>query len=859
MRNKLLLSTMCLSFALPIITPAHAANMPSPDTYTNLIGMKFVVRIEPGSFKMGNLTETLPFDMMPQDGGPGNRMDHLRAGDFDERPVHKVKITKPFYMGAFEVTNFQYELFDPGHKALRGRDETSTDDDEAVVNVSWYDAQAFCKWLSDIEALTYRLPTEAEWEYACRAGTTSNYYCGQRLPKEYHKNQWLIRGRPDGVKITVGKTPPNPWGLYDMHGNVEEWCLDWYGPYKPDAQTDPVGYAEGDFRVTRGGSHSTYAYYLRSANRAAMMPRAKNWLIGFRVVIADFPKTEPLDPPPPPLNQQHVKQRTPVDALKGPDPSVPYFEGPKPFVVMPPDSAGPVFALHNHDPAIVECPNGDLIACWYTCLAEKNRELAQAASRLPYGAKQWQPASPFWDAPDRNDHAPLMWYDDNDTIYHFTGVGFGAGYNNMAVVMRTSTDNGATWSRGRMILPEFKNGHMPVEAAFRTNDGAIAFTSDATPTLWISHDEGISWKSCGGAISGNHPGVTQLRDGTLFGLTRDTKVDGMMPIVTSKDMGKTWDYKPSEFPPIHGGQRLVLFRTRQGPLFFASLANESLEITDASGTKRNIRGLFVAVSEDEGKTWPYKRLVTDDGPGKGVGSLNGYVFTMSQRIGEHLGYFAGCQATNGVIHLISSRQHYAFNLKWAMTPAPPIKYPPMPVKHIVETFDGPELANDGWIDYKSYTGTFDGKGSFRIFNPGRQGGINRAVGYGSFQADFTLKNFLFHPKGRSYQGVGLIFEDGLHAKCAVYIRKNDIGPGEAPDVTFDETPRLIKIRTIWNLDKKQWRVFYGFNGEEPVNELPASKKGMFLQRPFTESVGCAVLAQHAGFDIDYLEIKPLAD
>jgi len=763
MRNKLLLSTMCLSFALPIITPAHAANMPSPDTYTNLIGMKFV-RIEPGSFKMGNLTETLPFDMMPQDGGPGNRMDHLRAGDFDERPVHKVKITKPFYMGAFEVTNFQYELFDPGHKALRGRDETSTDDDEAVVNVSWYDAQAFCKWLSDIEALTYRLPTEAEWEYACRAGTTSNYYCGQRLPKEYHKNQWLIRGRPDGVKITVGKTPPNPWGLYDMHGNVEEWCLDWYGPYKPDAQTDPVGYAEGDFRVTRGGSHSTYAYYLRSANRAAMMPRAKNWLIGFRVVIADFPKTHPLDPPPPPLNQQHVKQRNPVDALKGPDPSVPYFEGPKPFVVMPPDSAGPVFALHNHDPAIVECPNGDLIACWYTCLAEKNRELAQAASRLPYGAKQWQPASPFWDAPDRNDHAPLMWYDDNDTIYHFTGVGFGAGYNNMAVVMRTSTDNGATWSRGRMILPEFKNGHMPVEAAFRTNDGAIAFTSDATPTLWISHDEAISWKSCGGAISGNHPGVTQLRDGTLFGLTRDTKVDGMMPIVTSKDMGKTWDYKPSEFPPIHGGQRLVLFRTRQGPLFFASLANESLEITDASGTKRNIRGLFVAVSEDEGKTWPYKRLVTDDGPGKGVGSLNGYVFTMSQRIGEHLGYFAGCQATNGVIHLISSRQHYAFNLKWAMTPAPPIKYPPMPVKHIVETFDGPELANDGWIDYKSYTGTFDGKGSFRIFNPGRQGGINRAVGYGSFQADFTLKNFLFHPKGRSYQGVGLIFEDGLHAK-----------------------------------------------------------------------------------------------
>ncbi|MHC4864320.1 MAG: SUMF1/EgtB/PvdO family nonheme iron enzyme [Planctomycetota bacterium] len=482
--------TLCVMTQKPVV----AAQMPTEERFTNSIGMKFV-RIGPGSFEMGNMTELLPFDMMPQDGGPGNRMDHLRAGDFDERPVHEVTITKPFYMAVLEVTNLQYELFDASHKKLRGEDDTSTDDDEAVVNVNWHDAQRFCKWLSQKDGMAYRLPTEAEWEYACRAGTTSNYYCGERLPKEYHKNQWLIRGRPDDIKITVGKTPANPWGLYDMHGNVEEWCQDWYGPYTAESQTDPVGYVEGDFRVTRGGSHSTYAYFLRSANRAGMMPRAKNWLIGFRVVIGELPKSRPLSVPPPPLNQQKVEQRDPASALKGPDPKVPYFEGPKPFVVIPPASAGPVFALHNHDPAIVECPNGDLIACWYTCLAEKNRELAQAASRLRYGAKEWQQASPFWDAPDRNDHAPLMWYDDDKTLYHFTGVGFGAGYNNMVVVMRTSTDNGATWSRGRIIVDEFDGGHMPVEGAFRMNDGAIAFTSDGHPTLWISHDEGISWKS----------------------------------------------------------------------------------------------------------------------------------------------------------------------------------------------------------------------------------------------------------------------------------------------------------------------------------------------------------------------------
>jgi len=853
MKNSILSTAIILVNAAAVF----AAGMPTAGEYTNSIGMKFV-RIEPGAFKMGQLSESLPFDMMPEDGGPGIRMDHLRFGDFDEKPVHSVTITRPFYMAVFEVTNYQYELFDQGHKLLRGKDEgISKGDNEAVINVSWYDAQAFCQWLSDMEGLPYRLPTEAEWEYACRAGTTSNFYTGERLPKDYRKKQWLIRGREE-VGIHVGATPANPWGLHDMHGNVEEWCYDWYGPYSASAQTDPIGCADSDFRVTRGGSHSTYIYYLRSSNRMGEMPENKHWLLGFRVVLGELPDTKPLQPPPAPANQQNVEQRNPASVMTAPDPHKPYFEGPKPFVRMPASSAGPVYALHNHDPAIVECPNGDLIACWYTCLAEKNRELAQAASRLRWGAKEWEPASPFWDAPDRNDHAPAMWFDDKDTIYHFSGVGFGAGYNNMVVIMRTSKDNGATWSKARIILPGHKGGHMPVEAVFRTNDGSIALTSDGHPTLWLSGDEGVTWKSCGGAISGNHPGVTQLKDGRLYAFTRDTAIEGKMPYIISTDNGKTWEYKPSDFPTIHGGQRLVLLKLREGALFFASLANKPITITDAAGVQRKVRGLFAAVSTDDGKTWPYRRLVTDDSPGKGVGSTNGYVFTMSQRIGEHLGYFAVCQGTNGLIHLVSSRQHYTFNLKWAMTPAPALKYPPMPVKHIVETFDGPELANDGWIDYKSYIGTFDGKGSYSIYAAGRQSGINRAVGEGSFETYFVLKNFRFHPEGRSFQGAGLIFEDGLAAKRAVYIRKGDIGLGESADIKFDKTPDVVKIRTTWNLKTKQWRVFYGLNGEEPVNEMPMSKKGIYMQTPFTEAVGCAILAQNGGVDLDHFEIKPLS-
>jgi formylglycine-generating enzyme required for sulfatase activity len=266
--------------------------------YTNSIGMK-LVRIEPGTFTMGKqpgplceeLIDPLSYPtrsslhkMYPH-GDPSKFQvvnGHVRNGDFDEHPAHTVRITKPYYMGAFEVTNKQYELFDPSHKKLRGKNGFSTEDDEAVVYVNFYEAQAFCKWLCDKEGLHYRLPTEAEWEYACRAGTTTNYSTGDTLPKTFHKNQrrtsFNLPG--DNVKLTVGQTPPNPWGLYDMHGNVEQWCSDWYGPYISAYQVDPIGRVEGDFKVTRGGSHGTNLYYLRSANRMGTLPTNKHWLIG---------------------------------------------------------------------------------------------------------------------------------------------------------------------------------------------------------------------------------------------------------------------------------------------------------------------------------------------------------------------------------------------------------------------------------------------------------------------------------------------------------------------------------------------------------------------------------------------------
>jgi len=169
MKNKPIpaILVICLTMGLSCfkaVPESPSAQM--PDTFVNSIGTKFV-RIEPGSFLMGQ----------------------KQGGDWDERPVHEVSITAPFYMAVTEVTNVQYEQFDPEHGKLRGKLGFSRQDDEAVIFVSSHDAAKFCEWLSEKEGKPYRLPTEAEWEYACRAGTTTAYNTGDDLPDIYCKSQ----------------------------------------------------------------------------------------------------------------------------------------------------------------------------------------------------------------------------------------------------------------------------------------------------------------------------------------------------------------------------------------------------------------------------------------------------------------------------------------------------------------------------------------------------------------------------------------------------------------------------------------------------------------------------------------------
>jgi len=191
----------------------------------------------------------------------------------DEDPQHEVTVTKPFYMGVYPVTDAQYG-------AVVGRFSQLTA--APATYVSWEQAVQFCSRLSRKMGKTVRLPTEAEWEYACRAGGRGPYYFGADPAKEFPERAGGSR-RGSGGPRTVGLHPPNAWGLYDMHGCVWQWCSDFYGPYAATAQRDPKGLLSGDYHVRRGGASESSDALLRDAARDK--GRGAHPATGFRVVV----------------------------------------------------------------------------------------------------------------------------------------------------------------------------------------------------------------------------------------------------------------------------------------------------------------------------------------------------------------------------------------------------------------------------------------------------------------------------------------------------------------------------------------------------------------------------------------------
>jgi len=198
----------------------------------------------------------------------------------DEKPQHRVRITQPFYLGIYEVTQAEYECvmeFNPSGFKESGPLSP-------VEYVSWDDAAEFCRRLSEKEGMTYRLPTESEWEYACRAGSVTHYSFGDG-DSALGEHAWYI-GNSEAKTHAVGQKRPNAWGLWDMHGNVWEWCADWYGPYDKEIGDNPTGPSAGTGRVYRGGGWTDTAEYCRSARRycfAGHGGRGNN--LGFRIAL----------------------------------------------------------------------------------------------------------------------------------------------------------------------------------------------------------------------------------------------------------------------------------------------------------------------------------------------------------------------------------------------------------------------------------------------------------------------------------------------------------------------------------------------------------------------------------------------
>lgn len=578
--------------------------------------------------------------------------------DYDEAPVHEVWVDS-FRMSICEITNRQYEAFDRKHNR-----EFSVGDNDAVVNVTWEDANAYCKWLSRQTGKNYRLPTEAEWEYACRAGTTTPYYTGNSLPSAMQKEQGTNR-KLKFVNLTVGQTDPNAFGLYDMHGNVEEWCLDWYGPYSSAAQTNPGGPSMGLYRVARGGSHNTPVKYLRSANRSAATPDDHHNQIGFRVVECDTELSYSEPSTTVPANMNNVSQEK---HNWGSASSSAFFMEPIPFVVQPTD--GTPFYSHNHQPAVTWCDNGDLLAIWFTTVDENGREMEVVGSRLRKGASEWEPASTFFKVPDRNMTGSALCHLPDGKLLHMNGVGNSGDWLNLALSMRMSSDNGATWTAPVLVDSNHGARHQVIAGTIVLKDGTIAQCCDGTaegqgPTaLYLSTDGGKTWTDQGDAedddftlvepgrnIAGIHAGLAELNNGALMAVGRGTNiaVSGKTPKSLSTDRGKTWTYSLTDWPLIGSGQRQVLIRLQEGPIMMATFMTN---------------GMTIFLSEDEGATWSSGKLLTDGKTRNLDGGAFTGNFTMDATHAEPKGYFCATQTPDGTIHLLSSRIHYRFNLAW---------------------------------------------------------------------------------------------------------------------------------------------------------------------------------------------------
>jgi Neuraminidase (sialidase) len=290
----------------------------------------------------------------------------------------------------------------------------------------------------------------------------------------------------------------------------------------------------------------------------------------------------------------------------------------------------------------------------------------------------------FFNIKNRNQTGLSLYQKKDGEIYFVNGVGAGIGYReNLAGIIMKSSDNGATWSKPRKIAErgDVENVFQPINGMQYLTNGSFIIPSDSplrskdgASSLWVSKDGGQNWSNSKTSVTGIHAAIVESdnRELIAFGRRMGKKNILPLPVSSSKDFGESFESSNSIFPNIGGGQRASLIKTGPNELVLLSFTNRSykgqqqMTFEHSEGSFQGL-GMFVSVSEDNGETWPWKRLLThveDDSEFRLDGGGNTGEFILSRSQAEPAGYSVLVQAPNGVIHAFSSRLHYQFNVSW---------------------------------------------------------------------------------------------------------------------------------------------------------------------------------------------------
>jgi formylglycine-generating enzyme required for sulfatase activity len=630
-----------LLFALPLQkdgTLTAPANEQPPALAPD--GIPRTVAIPAGHFLMGADAAALPASLTQGFGVMSVRPDH---GDFDELPAHAVRITHAFRLAVTQVSPAEFQQFDPTY-------QPSSVSPAYAAGVSYNQAVAYCGWLTRRTGKPWRLPTEAEWEYAARANAAA-------------------------------------FGLQNLAVGRPEWVADWYAPYSPGEQTDPVGPSSGTTRVVRGGGldyrksggktgpdlnvPARAPYFSRPANRASMAPSyaSPGGNIGFRVVQAPPVTTRPA-PPQSFFFETAVKQSPLTPQPTGPDPARPWYHTHQIF----PDLNGtsmpgvgwklglaPGLGINYHNSSIVVLPNGDELAAYYnTPDQEDDPDQTILILRRRAGAEDWDMPEPWPIFADAALAAPVFWNDSTHPGKLWLFWGFPRLIGAPPFCYSTSLDNGVTWSP--IQFPHFpdKIGRyvsQPINSVVRGADGTIYIPTDSTgkqpdgnssvSAVWATRDEGKTWFDTGGRTAGRHTTLVLAKNGNLLGFGgKNSEIGGKMPLATSSDGGRTWTKSKTPFDELLSGERPSVIRLTSGRLFF---------VADLNPTKQkhiHKDGAYVALSDDDGATWTQKKLPPD-------------VLTV--------GYTTATQGPDGVIHVVTSKNkpndEIELNEAWVLDPS----------------------------------------------------------------------------------------------------------------------------------------------------------------------------------------------